>query len=62
MKAEIEHSLTVAKELYKVMSEDEQFFSLGAKVAKKYLEAYLAEGFTREEAIQMVVALLGKNP
>ena len=41
-------------EMIKMMLEQDELFTLGAKMLKKAVDALMAEGFTRSEAIQIV--------
>ncbi|HRV76449.1 MAG TPA: hypothetical protein P5247_03655 [Candidatus Saccharimonadales bacterium] len=61
MEEEIKEALEIAKSMVKSMIEQEELISLTAELSKSYLSAYMAAGFTRKEAVQMVVALTGKS-
>lgn len=61
MEEEIREALEAGKILTKVMHEDAEFIELTAKLAKKYLDSYIDEGFTREEAITLVAAIANKS-
>lgn len=39
------------------MEQDEEFYKINASMAKKMLDAYMEEGFTREEALTLVSKL-----
>ena len=41
-------------ELIETILKQDQLFTLGAKMLKKSMDALIAEGFTRDEAIQVV--------
>ena len=61
IKEQIELALTAGKMLAKAISEDSEFATINAKVSKQYYDAFLKEGFTKEEAIQLTSALAGKS-
>ena len=61
MEEQIENAIDVAKAMVRVMSDDKELIDLTTSLTVKYLDSYIEKGFSREEAIQLVVALTGKN-
>lgn len=61
MKADIERTLGIAKELVRAMMEDQELMGLTTELSKRYLDSYMAAGFSREEAMQLVVAISSKS-
>lgn len=42
-------------EFMRLVEKDHEFFKLTARISKKLYDAYVAEGFTREEALQLTL-------
>lgn len=55
MKEQVEEVLIVVKEMIKTMSRDEELLKLTAELSAKYLDYFIEAGFTREEAMKLVV-------
>jgi hypothetical protein len=52
---EIKEMFNTMKESMKVIIEDKEFLELSAKSSKAMVDAFVAEGFTVEQAIQLMV-------
>lgn len=61
MKEQIKESLKVAKAVTEAMLEDKELMGLTTELSKRYLDSYMAAGFSREEAMQLVVAISSKS-
>jgi hypothetical protein len=43
------------KELLRMIAEDDEVFALGAKIKKKTFDALVAEGFSKQQALEITV-------
>lgn len=54
---EMYHMLDQLKFFLKALESDDEFFKTTASITKKQLDAYMEQGFSREEAMTLVCKL-----